>query len=68
MRIAPKQREELCELYKAKREANEIWSEATKSVADKLNVKPGTVRKKIKFDVEGGLDKAAEEMQLLLEL
>jgi Fe-S cluster assembly ATPase SufC len=68
VRIPPKQREELSELYKAKREATEIWNEAAKSVAERLNVKPGTLKKRIKYDVEGGLDKAAEEMQLLLEL
>ena len=68
MRIPPKQREELCELYKTKREATEIWNEAAKSVAGGLNVKPGTLKKRIRFDVEGGLEKAAEEMQLMLEL
>lgn len=68
MRIPQKQRDDLCNLYKTKREAVEVWNEATKSVAGALNVKPGTVRKKIKYEVEGGLEKAAEEMQLLLEL
>lgn len=68
MRIPEKEREDLCNLYKTKREVVDVWNEATKSVAEKLNVKPGTVRKKIKYEVEGGLDKAAQEMQLLLEL
>lgn len=68
MRIPAKEREDLCNLYKTKREVVDVWNEATKSVAEKLNVKPGTVRKKIKYEVEGGLDKAAQEMQLLLEL
>ena len=68
MRIPQKQKDDLCELFKAKREATEIWNEACKSVGDALNVKPSTVKKKIKYVVEGGLQEAAAEIQLLLEL
>lgn len=68
MRIPQKTRDDLINLYRTKREAVDVWNEATKSIAEGLNVKPGTVRKKIKYEVEGGLDKAAQEMQLLLEL
>lgn len=68
MRIPQKTRDDLINLYRTKREACDVWNEATKSIAEGLNVKPGTVRKKIKYEVEGGLDKAAQEMQLLLEL
>ena len=68
MRIPQKSRDDLINLYRTKREAVDVWNEATKSIAEGLNVKPGTVRKKIKYEVEGGLDKAAQEMQLLLEL
>ena len=68
MRIPQKTRDDLINLYRIKREAVDVWNEATKSTAEGLNVKPGTVRKKIKYEVEGGLDKAAQEMQLLLEL
>jgi predicted transcriptional regulator len=68
MRIPQKTRDDLINLYRTKREAVDVWNEATKSIAEGLSVKPGTVRKKIKYEVEGGLDKAAQEMQLLLEL
>lgn len=68
MRIPQKSRDDLINLYRIKREACDVWTEATKSVAEKLNVKPGTVRKKIKYEVEGGLQEAAAEIQLLLEL
>lgn len=68
MRIPQKTRDDLINLYRTKREASDVWTETTKAVAEKLNVKPGTVRKKIKYEVEGGLQEAAAEIQLLLEL
>lgn len=68
MKLPNDVKDELLTLYSDLRDARENYNEAVKAVAEKYNKKPGVVKKRIKLDAEGKLERFVEENQLVLDL
>lgn len=68
MRLDPKVKDELLDLYSNLRDAQENWKEATQAVADKYNKKPKHIRQHIKLVATGKLEEFRDDVQLVLAL
>lgn len=68
MRLDPKVKDELLDLYSALRDSQENWREATQAVADKYNKKPKHIRQHIKLVATGKLEEFRDDVQLVLAL
>ena len=68
MKLPNDVKDELLTLYSDLRDARENYNEAVKAVAVRFSKKPGVIKKRIKLDAEGKLERFVEENQLVLEL
>jgi hypothetical protein len=68
MKLTPEVKADLCNLYDQLRDAQEVYREATKAVADKFGKKPKHVRQFIKLVSTGKMDEYREDVQMVLEL
>lgn len=68
MRLDPKVKDELIDLYNNLRDAQENYREATKAVADKFGKKAKHIRQRIKLEATGKVEEFKDDAQMVLDL